>query len=86
MALRFHSEAHNLKEILEKGATVRTVCEWRGVLSLEISKPVQALADSVISMDTAAAQYLTVACTNCYGLELDPDVAFSNAVKAVEAN
>ena len=46
----------------------------------------QALADSLSSMDTAAAQYLAVEWTNCYGLNLDPDVAFSNAVKTVEAN
>lgn len=87
MALGFQSDANKLKEILEKGGSVWTVGDRRGIRGLErrVGKPVQALAESLISMDDAAAQYLAVAWTNCYGLDPNPDVAFSNAVKAVEA-
>lgn len=87
MAPGSQSDANKLREILENGGSVWTVGERRGIRGLErrVNKPLQALAESLISMDEAAAQYLAVAWRNCYGLDPNPDVAFSNAVKAVEA-
>lgn len=87
MGFGFQPDANELKEVLEKAGSVWTVGERSGTRGLErrVSKPVQELANSLISLDEAAAQYLAIAWKNCYGLDPNPDLAFSNAVKAVEA-
>lgn len=87
MSAGYQSEAQRLADILENGGSVWTVGERSGVRGLErrVIKPVQEMADLLISHDDAAAKYLMIAWNNCYGLNPNPDVSFTNSIKAVEA-
>lgn len=87
MSSGYQPDANNLREILESGGSIWTVGERNGTRGLErrVSKPVSALAETLISKDDAAAQYLNIAWKNCYGIDPDPDISYSNSVKAVES-